>query len=508
MGKAFHGSTVGWAGLVSTFPPHLEMVEDGELPIREAFQPSYFSKKRNGSVTSSIFSLVSTILGGGILTLPYAFSEAGIIPCSCLLISVAVASDFSAFTLAVCCRQGAAHTYEDVAALAFGESGRTLSRILVVLLTFLALVAYSILLREIIASFIGSSNHFLTAIIVGGLEIFILPLAMLTSFRSLRFTSVLCFCSVLVVACCVAVQLSSCMARPKHSLHTSLLWPHDIIGIFRALPVLICTFLCHFNVLAIQSELEDPSRERVEQMVHGAVGMACLMYFFIGLSGDMYSDCEKCDTEDNILSEISPEHLFDKVFLTIAKCMIACTLLFALPMIASPCRDTLVRLWNAPAEVSAQAPRQAHQKYQHVPGEINSNPLLEASLRVEDDEHTSFDTPRDCSRDSTLSSLGANSNKRMGIITLATVTAAIFAVQFAVAMSIKSVSTVWAFIGSLVGPVIAFVIPSASYLVMTSPTSKQAQNAPRRFGSIALLMFSGLTMCICTSITLYDLIVG
>ena len=89
-----------------------------------------------------MFSLVSTILGGGVLTLPFAFAEAGIVPGSLLLVAVAAASDFSAFTLAVCCRRGAAHTFEDVAALAFGARGRTLSMILVILLTFLALIAY------------------------------------------------------------------------------------------------------------------------------------------------------------------------------------------------------------------------------------------------------------------------------------------------------------------------------------------------------------------------------
>jgi hypothetical protein len=107
----------------------------------EAFSPVWAAASRQGTVLSSTFSLVSTILGGGVLSLPYAFREAGLVWGCLLLGGVALASDYSAFTLVACSRRAGAHTYEDVAFLAFGCQGRLYTMVLVILLCFLALIA-------------------------------------------------------------------------------------------------------------------------------------------------------------------------------------------------------------------------------------------------------------------------------------------------------------------------------------------------------------------------------
>ena len=107
----------------------------------EAFSPAWAAESRQGTVLSSTFSLVSTILGGGVLSLPYAFREAGLVWGTFLLFGVAAASDFSAFTLVACSRRAGAHTYEDVAFIAFGPKGRLYTMILVIVLCYLALIA-------------------------------------------------------------------------------------------------------------------------------------------------------------------------------------------------------------------------------------------------------------------------------------------------------------------------------------------------------------------------------
>ena len=488
----------------------------------ESFSPSFASPRRKGTVTSSVFSLVSTILGGGVLSLPYAFSEAGIIPGIFLLLAVAVASDFSAFTLATCSRRAAAHTYEDVAALAFGNVGRILSQILVVMLTFLALIAYSILLREILGTFI--SHRAIVLLLVAGLELAIVPLAMLTSFSKLRFTSLLCFCSVLGVTLCVMVHFATCASSSaKHALHTKVLWPNDKFGVFRALPVLICTFLCHFNLLAVHGELENPSTGRVKTMVHGAVGSASMIYFVIGLSGAAFSDCRGKETSDNILTEFDPPELSGKIVVSVTKVGIMATLLFALPMIAAPCRDTILRLWR-----TCWIPPDAISLNEIAKDDVN-NPLVDSNAvptTSDDDAAAATASPaaatagdviangdgnewgvartRDYSADTDSSSLGI-SRTAQGTTSLTVLTLLIFVAQFAVASVTPTVSTVWAFIGSIVGPIIAFVIPAASYLMITSPAEIQNRKQWWRFCSWTLLVSSICAMCVCTYITIHDI---
>lgn len=338
------------------------------------------------------------------------------------------------------------------------------------------------------------------AAIVGALEILILPLAMLTSFRSLRFTSMLCFCSVMGVTACVMANLFGCIAESGHTVDMAVLWPRSTFGVLRALPVLICTFLCHFNVLAVQSELEDPSRGRLKAMVHGAVGTACIIYFSIGLSGAMYSNCRHCRTEDNILMEFSPSQLSGKVVLAMAKCMIASTLVFALPMIAAPCRDTMLRLWSMNWDASSGELQGA--------GDDIKNPLMDPLSGAEDPAPftaNALNSPARPREDSAVSSVESVSHEKRNNAGLIVLTAAIFVLQFTIALYTPSVSTVWAFIGSIVGPIIAFVIPSASYLMITSPADIQGRKQMRRRTTWLLLVVSILAMVACTCITITDL---
>ena len=52
--------------------------EHSRLLSEEFFHPAPECESREGSIFSSVFTLVSTIIGGGMLSLPYAFSKSGI----------------------------------------------------------------------------------------------------------------------------------------------------------------------------------------------------------------------------------------------------------------------------------------------------------------------------------------------------------------------------------------------------------------------------------------------
>jgi amino acid permease len=241
--------------------------------------------------------------GGGVLSLPYAFSQAGVILGTILLVVTALASDYSAFILVAASRRGNAHTYEDVACLAFGPKGRIASQILVICLTYLALIAYSILLLDLVvpafAQYIPSlsmgvspaeaSSNFALKLLVGGpLELIILPFAFVESFSKLKFLSVLCVASITLVAVAVFVHFGGCLKNGvpddldglvgdndderKHLLHDIMFPPNGIMGVVNALPVFVCTFICHFNMLPVHAELRNPSRARLHTTVHGTIG--------------------------------------------------------------------------------------------------------------------------------------------------------------------------------------------------------------------------------------------
>lgn len=82
--------------------------------------------ERSGTVFSSIFTLVSTMVGGGILSLPFAFQQGGFILTSVVLLCVLMASTHGAFLIINSKRycQGKIKNVEDVANIAFGNKGK------------------------------------------------------------------------------------------------------------------------------------------------------------------------------------------------------------------------------------------------------------------------------------------------------------------------------------------------------------------------------------------------
>ena len=82
--------------------------------------------ERSGTVFSSIFTLVSTMVGGGILSLPFAFQQGGFIMTSVVLLCVLMASTHGAFLIINSKRycQGKIRNVEDVANIAFGNKGK------------------------------------------------------------------------------------------------------------------------------------------------------------------------------------------------------------------------------------------------------------------------------------------------------------------------------------------------------------------------------------------------
>ena len=83
-------------------------------------------RDRTGTMFSSIFTLVSTMIGGGLLSLPFAFEQGGFLIASFVLVFVLMASTYGGFLIINSkkyCR-GKIRNIEDVAKVAFGIKGQ------------------------------------------------------------------------------------------------------------------------------------------------------------------------------------------------------------------------------------------------------------------------------------------------------------------------------------------------------------------------------------------------
>ena len=164
----------------------------------EGFAGGFYSPDRRLAVSSGVFSLVGTLVGGGTLSVPWAVSQCGVgLGLFLLCFFGAISALAVTFLLSAARRCGGLRTYDAVLERMWGPSGRLVAIVSVLVTCFLSLVAIQILLRQLAAPLcaqllLGRALTDHEAIALGsGLVLAIVPLTFLETLNSLRHVSVL-----------------------------------------------------------------------------------------------------------------------------------------------------------------------------------------------------------------------------------------------------------------------------------------------------------------------------
>jgi len=115
---------------------------DGFHPMSELpdkYEPAYHSLSRRSNLLVAVFNLLSTIVGGGTLSLPYAFSKCGYMGGTILVIGSVFISIISLKTLCILARKHGTTKYSEVSLFVVATTWPCLLEnyaVLVVLLTY------------------------------------------------------------------------------------------------------------------------------------------------------------------------------------------------------------------------------------------------------------------------------------------------------------------------------------------------------------------------------------
>ncbi|CAM9727164.1 unnamed protein product [Discosporangium mesarthrocarpum] len=261
-----------------------------------------------------------------------------------MLVLTAIATDFSVFTLVSCSRRSGASTYEAVTDLAFGRRAKLMCMGLVICVTYLPLVAYTILLRDLLSPIaeVALERELSTMernFIPLSLVVLVAPVCTIKSLNSLRMLSMCSIGAIFLLAVIIALRSTECVMGEGIPRGYINLWPEEgVIGALQAIPIFVCAFVCHFNVLPVHSELSRPTRRRLHKMVHWTVGMVASFYFWVGIMGYLYGACSG-GVEDNILNNFGT----DDTLMNIGRIGLSVTLLVSFPLLVVPLSGTLVR---------------------------------------------------------------------------------------------------------------------------------------------------------------------
>ncbi|OAY65743.1 sodium-coupled neutral amino acid transporter 2-like [Ananas comosus] len=257
-----------------------KQVLDEKVPLLPTKQEENgaFDEFNGASFAGAVFNLSTTVVGAGIMALPATMKVLGLVPGLLLIVFGAFLTEASIEMLVRFSRAGKAVSYGEVMGDAFGNVGRTLLQICVVVNNIGVMIVYMIIIGDVLSGTSSSGEHHFGVLegwfgaqwwnsrffvlLVTTLLVFT-PLATFKRVDSLRYTSAvsvaLAVVFVVITAGIAIVKLiSGSISMPK--LFPQLPDLASVWNLFTAVPVLVTAYICHYNVHSIDNELEDSSQ--------------------------------------------------------------------------------------------------------------------------------------------------------------------------------------------------------------------------------------------------------
>ena len=337
-----------------------------------------------GSLFSGIINLTNTIVGAGVLGLPFAFNSSGLGLGMLLLSAVGIVETYSLILLLESSKVTGIDSYGGVAKAAYGVVMDYIVQFNIMLQCFGVCVAYTVIIGDLVPSVmlycVGNlldfatywdvallidvfegMMHLLTAdawivrtmtmIIISFLVIF--PLVCLRKMDSLRFTSVIAIFSIFYV--CLLVVVWATLLALDLLFDTSLLGTSEDnaqrderrVELFKTsssvaltIPIFTLAYTCHMNMHPIYRELRNPTRLRAYTVVSVSTITCTLIYAVVGICGYFVYLQE---TQGNILLNFPQSN----IFIQIARVGVTLTVTFSFPVLAYPLRLSFDRIFFA-----------------------------------------------------------------------------------------------------------------------------------------------------------------
>ncbi|KAK2976375.1 hypothetical protein RJ640_008085 [Escallonia rubra] len=259
------------------------------------------SEFNGASFTGAVLNLSTTIIGAGIMALPATLKVLGLVLGVAAIAFIAVLSEASLSMLLKFSRVGNSDSYGGVVGDAFGKVGRTILQACVVINNIGVLIVYMIIIGDVLSGTSASGVHHAGVLegwcgehwwnrrafvlLVTTLGVFA-PLSCFKRIDSLRFTSALAvalaiFFLVITAGITVVKMVNGSIAMPKMLPDVKDI--NSVWKLFTVVPVLVTSYICHFNVHTIENGLEDASQ--IQSVVRTSVGLCSTVYIMTSFFG-------------------------------------------------------------------------------------------------------------------------------------------------------------------------------------------------------------------------------
>ncbi|XP_072330118.1 putative sodium-coupled neutral amino acid transporter 11 isoform X1 [Scyliorhinus torazame] len=245
---------------------------------------------QKGNLSSASCNFINSIIGSGIIGLPYSMRQAGFPLGMLLLFLVAYITDYSVILLIKGGNLSGTNTYQSLMNKAFGMAGYMILSFLQFLYPFIAMVSCNIISGDTLTKVfqripgvgpesILAERHF---VIMLTTFLLVLPLSLcrnIVNFGKVSFTSL-----VLTIAMLVIVVIRVATLGP-HIPSTDNAWNFAQPNAIQAIGVMTFAFICHHNSFLIYGSLEQPTIKNWTRVTHISVFFGLFLNVAFAASG-------------------------------------------------------------------------------------------------------------------------------------------------------------------------------------------------------------------------------
>nr|OQO25033.1 hypothetical protein B0A51_07126 [Rachicladosporium sp. CCFEE 5018] len=401
----------------------------------------------NASWASSVINLLNTIVGAGVLAMPHAMSNMGIVLGTLIILWAGLTAGFGLYLQTQCARylDRGASSFFALSQITYPNAA-VLFDAAISIKCFGVGVSYLIIIGDLMpgvvrgfgdpgnASYLVDRHFWVTAFML-----IVIPLSFLRRLDSLKYTSVIALVSIAYLVVLVVYHFAAGDTLAERG-NVDVVRAKGVIEVLASFPVIVFAYTCHQNMFSILNEIKDNRHIRTTGVVTASIGTAASIYVLVAITGYL-------SFGDNVVGNIVSQYI-PNLASTVGRAAIVVLVMFSYPLQVHPCRASVdaVSKWR-PASKRAQ-------EFTPASGSPSRSSLLNQS---------SGKVP------------SRSKPEEMSELRFAVITTSIIILSYIVAMTVSSLDKVLAYVGSTGSTSISFILPGLFYYKISSPDSPHHQ---------------------------------
>jgi len=320
---------------------------DKEKVLLEDHVPEKISKPGNGTFASSVFLFFNSAVGAGILTLPYCFLVAGVVPTALGIIFFGFLTGLASVAIIVCQEACNAEDYQTIVQRMLGQTASSVVSALIAIYCLLNSVGGLVIIGDNVPPFLihfyGKQDVWWmqreTHIFLGAIIAF--PLMCFRDITALRYTAFCGLAGIMFVVCCVVQQVIS--NPPSEEKYGPVVDFVPSWSVLLALPSVCLSFQNQIQVPAIYGEL----RPELKNVRTGVLAISCSIFIMLPLylaTAFAGYYMFRSQTPSDVLAGPYSNSATD---IFVARLMLSVIAIFRLPVLHHTARSAVVSLYGA-----------------------------------------------------------------------------------------------------------------------------------------------------------------